>query len=119
MAGLLSLGLAASPVSWTHYQAMQYPGVAMLLAHAFRGRRWKLWSGALVCAAALHPLPVAVLGAYYREHNTWNTMPLAALYFWTSAATVAALVLFGLFVREARLASAGVSETVRVSNAAY
>lgn len=110
MAGLLSLGLAASPVSWTHYQAMQYPGVAMLLAHAFRWRRWRLFSVALLCAAALHPLPVAVLGAYYRQHNTWNTVPLAALYFWTSAATVASLVLFGLFVREARRASAAVSD---------
>lgn len=116
MAGLLSLGLAASPVSWTHYQAMQYPGVAMLLAHAFRWRRWKVFSVALLCVAALHPLPVAVLGAYYRQHNTWNTVPLAALYFWTSAATVASLVLFGLFVREARRAPAAVSEMVRVSN---
>lgn len=111
MAGLLSLGLASSPVSWTHYQAMQYPGVAMLLAHAFRWRRWKLVFAALLCAAALHPLPVAVLGAYYRQHNTWNTVPLPVMYFWTSIATLASLVLFGLFAREARRASDRLSVT--------
>jgi Glycosyltransferase family 87 len=109
MAGLLSLGLAASPVSWTHYQAMQYPGVAMLLAHAFRERRWILFFIALLCAAALYPFPVAVLGAYYRQHNTWNTVPLPVMYFWTSIATLASLVLFGLFVRESRRASAAAS----------
>jgi len=106
MAGLLSLGLAASPVSWTHYQAMQYPGVAMLLAQAFRWSRWRLFAVALVCAAGLHPLPVAVLGAYYRQQNTWNTVPLPVLYFWTSIATVASLVLFASFVSEARRLSA-------------
>jgi len=114
MAGLLSLGLAASPVSWTHYQAMQCPGMAMLLAHAFRQRRWRLLFVALLCAAALYPLPVAVLGAYYRQHNTWNTVPLAVMYFWTSIATLASLVLFGLFAREARRAPTSVSETARV-----
>src|SRR5579872_1021104 len=111
MAGLLSLGLAASPVSWTHYQAMQCPGVAMLLAHAFRQRRWNLLLLGLLCAAALHPLPVAVLRAYYRQHNTWNTVPLPVMYFWTSIATLASLVLFGLFVGEARRASDRVSVT--------
>ena len=106
MAGLLSLGLAVSPVSWSHYQAMQYPGVAMLLAHALRSRRWKLLLATLACAATLYPVPVAVLGAYYRRHNSWSTVPLPALYFWTSAATLASLALFGLFVRESRRAAA-------------
>jgi len=32
MAALVSLALVASPVSWTHYQVLEYPGVALLLS---------------------------------------------------------------------------------------
>jgi hypothetical protein len=110
LAGLLSLGLAASPVSWTHYQAMQYPGVAMLLAHLLRVRRWGLLLIALLCAAALYPIPVAVLGAYYRLHNSWNGIPLPVLYVWTSTAALASLALFVLLAREARRAAAALTE---------
>ena len=36
MAALISLSLAAAPVCWTHYQVMQYPGVALLLGYALQ-----------------------------------------------------------------------------------
>jgi alpha-1,2-mannosyltransferase len=97
-AAIIALALAASPVSWTHYQVMQYPGVALLLSYAARRRLWWLMAAALVCAAFLYPLPVAVLRAYYERSNSWPTSP-AVMYFWTSISPIASLVLFGLMTR--------------------
>jgi hypothetical protein len=98
-AAIMALALAASPVSWTHYQVMQYPGVALLLGYAARRRLWWLLAAALVCAAFLYPLPVAVLRAYYVRSNSWPNSP-AVMYFWTSISPIASLVLFGLITRE-------------------
>jgi hypothetical protein len=98
-AAIIALALAASPVSWTHYQVMQYPGVALFLSYAVRRRLWWLLAAALVCGAFLYPLPVAVLRAYYERSNSWPNSP-AVMYFWTSISPVASLVLFGLMTRE-------------------
>ena len=98
-AACLALALAASPVCWTHYQVLQYPGVAVLLCYAARQHRWWLLGAALVCAALLYPVPVAVLRACYERANAWPNSPLL-LYFWTSVSPVASLCLFGLMVRE-------------------
>ncbi|MEM7479985.1 MAG: glycosyltransferase family 87 protein [Acidobacteriota bacterium] len=38
----LSFALVALPISWYHYQLLQFPALAWLLARALRGRRW--WS---------------------------------------------------------------------------
>jgi hypothetical protein len=101
MAALVSLSLAASPVCWTHYQIVQYPGVALLLCHAVRSRKPGLFAAALALGALLYPLPVAVLTDYYMKYGKW-TVSLPTFYFWTSIAPVASLGLFGLFVREGR-----------------
>jgi hypothetical protein len=98
-AAIMALALAASPVSWTHYQVMQYPGIALFLGYAARRRLWWLLAAALVCAAFLYPLPVAVLRAYYERSNSWPNSP-AVMYFWTSVPPLASLVLFGLIARE-------------------
>ena len=94
-AAIMALALAASPVSWTHYQVMQYPGVALLLGYAVRQRLWWLVGSALVCAAFLYPVPVMVLRAYYERSNSWPNSP-AVMYFWTTVSPIASLVLFGL-----------------------
>jgi hypothetical protein len=98
-AAIMALALAASPVSWTHYQVMQYPGIALLLGYAVRRRLWWLLGAALVCAAFLYPVPVMVLRAYYERNNNWPNSP-AVMYFWTTVSPVASLILFGLMTRE-------------------
>jgi hypothetical protein len=99
---LIALGLAASPVCWTHYEVMQYPGVALMLCAAWRPRRWGLLAAALVLGACLYPLPVAILRDYYTRHSGWTAASPATLYLWTSVTPAASLVLFGLLTREAR-----------------
>jgi Glycosyltransferase family 87 len=101
MAALTSLSLAAAPVSWTHYQILQYPGVALLLCYALQNRRWITLGSTLACAALLYPMPVAILSAYYEKYGKWTAASPATLYLWTSVPPLAALVLFGLLVRAA------------------
>lgn len=98
-AAMVALALAASPVGWTHYQVMQYPGVALLLGYAARRRLWRLLGVATACAAFLYPIPVAVLRAYYEVGNSWPNSPIV-MYFWTSIPAFASMSLFGLMTRE-------------------
>jgi hypothetical protein len=105
MAALTALGLAASPVAWTHYQVMQYPGVAWLLTSAIRPRRWGLAIGTLVCAGLLYPLPVALLRAWYHAPGGWPALSPATLYLWTSITAVACLGLYGLLLLQVRRAA--------------
>jgi hypothetical protein len=90
---LIALALAASPIAWWHYQAMQYPGIALLLYYAIRDRAWPRIASALLCALFLFPLPAAVLRHYYHQHEAWPDAP-GLLYFWTSVTPVASLLLF-------------------------
>jgi hypothetical protein len=94
---LIALALAASPIAWWHYQAMQYPGVALLLYGAIRARNWRRICSALACAVFLFPLPAAVLRYYYHQHERWPDAP-ALMYFWTSVTPLASLVLFASLV---------------------
>jgi hypothetical protein len=98
-AAVVALALAASPVCWTHYQVMQYPGVALLLAYAARRKYWWLLGIGTASAALLYPIPVAVLRAYYDRMNHWPDSPMV-MYFWTSIPAIASLVLFVLMTRE-------------------
>lgn len=103
MAASLALGLAASPVSWAHYQVMQYPAVAMLLCHAARERCWRRTAATVVCGAFLYPLPVAVLTAYYHHRgNSWEPASPVTLHFWMTVTPIASLVLFGLLIAQIR-----------------
>jgi len=96
--------MAASPISWTHYQVLQYPGLALLLHHALRRRAWMLSGATLVLGGLLYPLPVAVLRAYYRQFGAWTAASPATLYVWTSVAPLAALVLFGVLLWQVKRA---------------
>ena len=95
---LIALALAASPIAWWHYQAMQYPGIAVLLYYSIRKHRnWLRLVSALICAVFLFPLPAGVLRYYYHQHERWPDSP-ALMYFWTSVTPIASLVLFVLLV---------------------
>jgi len=102
MAALLSLSLAASPVCWTHYQVMQYPGVALLFAHAWRSRRWSLLALSLAVSALLYPAPVEILRYLAQHDGNWKLISHAALYGWTSVTALACLGIFVLLLREAQ-----------------
>ncbi len=107
MAAVTSLGLAAAPICWTHYQIMQYPGLALLLTRAFRVRKWALAAGASALGALLYPVPVAVLRSYYESHGSWTAASPATLYLWTSVTPVACLGLFVVLVAQAAAVSRG------------
>jgi len=98
-AAIVALALAASPVCWTHYQIMQYPGVALFLTHAASRRLWWLLGVGTASAALLYPIPVVVLRAYYEQNSNWPNSPIV-MYFWTSVPAIASVVLFGLITRE-------------------
>ncbi len=98
LVGLLSLGLAAAPVCWTHYQVMQYPGLALLASRAIERRHWWIASAVALGGAMLYPIPVAVLRSYHNAHGGWTAASPATLYFWTSVTPLACLLLFALSV---------------------
>jgi hypothetical protein len=99
MAALVPLALVASPVAWTHYQVLQYPGVALLLIYTWRQRQWVQLIIVLALAALIYPIPIHVLDAFPRAYHDGNS--LSSLYIWTSVTPAASLGLFGMFVRRA------------------
>jgi hypothetical protein len=101
MVGLTSLSLAAAPVCWTHYQILQYPGLAMLLAACIEQRDWPSTAWTAACFAFLYPVPVAVLTAYYNQHG-WTAASPPTLYVWTSVTPLACLGIFVLTLRKLR-----------------
>jgi hypothetical protein len=96
MAALMALSLAVAPVSWTHYQLLQYPGVAMLLTFALRRREWWLALAAAASFALVYQVPQHFLIAYRHAHHGWTTASPATLYFWTSVPPLATLAIFVL-----------------------
>src|ERR1017187_1667167 len=99
-AALISLSVAASPIAWSHCQILQYPGLALLLCHAVKRRKWLLLTCAVVLGAFLYPIPWGVMLDYYAQFAGWTAASPAKLYIWTSVTPVAALVLFGLLLRQ-------------------
>jgi hypothetical protein len=100
MASLTTLTLVAAPVSWTHYQVMQFPGMALFAGGLALRAAWKKLSFVLLCAAFIYPVPVTVLRAMAAAYgDVWPNTPMAN-YFWISTAPVAGLVLYGLMVAE-------------------
>jgi alpha-1,2-mannosyltransferase len=96
MLGLLSLSLAAAPVCWSHYQVLQYPGVALMLVSAIRVRAWRIAVAVAVCFAFAYRLPELALCAYHDKYAGWSAASPATLYFWSSVAPLAGVGLFGL-----------------------
>jgi hypothetical protein len=105
MAGLISLALAASPISWAHYQVLQYPGTAILLYEFFRRKAWAVLSLATLGALSTYQIPVAALTDYYQRWGGWTAESPATLYIWTNVTPAACLLLFGLHMHAYRAAS--------------
>jgi hypothetical protein len=96
MIGLVSLSLAAAPVCWSHYQVLQYPGVAMMLVSSIRLRAWRITLPVAACFAFAYQLPELALRTYYDRHGGWSASSPATLYIWNSVAPIACVGLFGL-----------------------
>jgi len=99
-AALISLSVAASPIAWSHYQILQYPGMALLLCHAVKRRKWLLGVVAVVLGAFLYPIPWGIMLDYYAQFSGWTAASPTKLYVWTSVTPVAALLLFGVLLRQ-------------------
>ncbi len=95
LAGLVSLSLAAAPVCWTHYQVLQYPGIAVMLALSVRARKWLTALAITFLFASAYLLPEAALIYYHDHHNGWTLHSPSTLYFWSTCPVIAT---FGLFV---------------------
>lgn len=105
-AALISLILIAAPVCWTHYQVLQYPGAALLLARTAQDSHWPRFFATLISWLFLYTVPVAVLRAGYAAHHGWPAHP-AYLYFWTSVSAAAGIALFTLATHEGTSTSPG------------
>ena len=99
---MISLAVTSAPISWTHYQILNYPGVALLLSRSVERRNWKLFSASLLCFAFLYQVPVLVLKQRYEAAGGWVAMPAATIYVWSSISAVAGLFLFALFIAVVR-----------------
>ncbi|MGA2039154.1 MAG: glycosyltransferase 87 family protein [Bryobacteraceae bacterium] len=99
-AALISLAVAAVPVSWSHYQVFQYPGLALLLCHAVRQRKWLLGAGTVALGALLYRIPAEILFDYHARYAGWSAASPATLYIGTSVTPIAALLLFGVLLRQ-------------------
>jgi hypothetical protein len=102
---------------WTHYQILQYPGVALLLADSIRRRAWGMLAAVIACFALAYQLPQAILTAYHDQHSGWTTASPALLYIWTSVAALACLGLFGLALWKVRCC--GIEKSSSVSMEAF
>ena len=101
LAATVSILLVASPISWFHYQLLQFPGLALLGRSALRRRS----------AAAMLGLAGLLLGLTWTRWlgawwSAWFGMPMASkpvpLWLFTTATPVLSLVLAGWLLREAR-----------------
>jgi hypothetical protein len=101
-AALISLSVAASPISWTHYQVLQYPGLAMLVCFAAASRKWLLMGASIGLGALLYTVPVGMLRAYFDRYGAWTAWSPATLYIWTSITPVASLVLSVILLAQIR-----------------
>lgn len=100
MAGLVALSLAVAPVCWTHYQLLQYPGAAMLLAAAIHRRDWRTALATGACFALVYQLPQRFLIAYHDAHNGWTTASPFTLYLWSTVPPLASLAISALALRQ-------------------
>jgi len=99
MAAAVSLALAASPISWYHYQLLQLPGLA-LLARRWADRPARLL-GLAALAAGLTWTHRAGIGRYVDRFG-WTDGAPAWLWLASSLVPALALVHFALQAREMR-----------------
>jgi hypothetical protein len=105
-AALLTLAVAAAPISWWHYPILHYPGIAMLLTGDARRRRPARFGLTLAVAACTYLVPDSVLRFYFHQHERWPDYRWA-MQFWAALPAVASLILFGLLLSRLRQGHAG------------
>ncbi len=90
LAALVALALLASPISWYHYQMMQFPGLALLTAEALRARAWGRLAG-------ITALEFVLTRSEFRDLIAGQPMLPGVVM------AVAGMVLFGLLLHFGRL----------------
>ena len=96
-AALMSLAVAASPISWWHYPVFEYPALAVLFTGAVRARRAGLFAATLTAGAGCYLAPDLVLKYYFHQQERWPDYPWV-IQFWTAVPAFSALILFGLLL---------------------
>ena len=97
VSAMVTLALVASPVSWTHYQVLEYPGVSLILIDTWRRRKWVQLAAVLVLAALVYPVPKHIVD----ELPLHWTGSFTAVLFWTAVPAVASVGLLMILVRRA------------------
>lgn len=100
-AALVSLSLAASPICWSHYHLLQYPGAALLLATFLRQRRFGVTLLLALLLFGIYQAPIAGLGPYL-ERFGWTAAGPLTLWLLTSITPFCSLALFALYLNELR-----------------
>jgi alpha-1,2-mannosyltransferase len=101
---IVALTLAASPVSWSHYQLLQYPGAALLLARLLRRREFRRATVLGGLFLGLYQIPILGLGPYLATYG-WTAANPPLLWALTSLTPLCSLVLFAVYLRELRVNS--------------
>ncbi|HLH44204.1 MAG TPA: glycosyltransferase family 87 protein [Bryobacteraceae bacterium] len=102
---MTSLAVVAAPISWTHYQILNYPGAALLLIKSAERRDGKLFGASLLCFALIYQVPLLILKSKYEAVGGWAAMPPATIQLWSSVSPAAGLGLFALFIARIRMES--------------
>jgi hypothetical protein len=100
-AALVSLTLAVSPVCWSHYQLLQYPGVALLLAGFVRQKRFRAAAALVAVFFGVYQFPILGLGPYLAAYG-WTAANPALLWALTSMTPLCSLGLFVFYANELR-----------------
>lgn len=98
-AAMVALSIAASPVSWSHYHLLQYPGVALVLTGLLRQRRMAAAAVLITLFWGTYQLPILGLGSYLENYG-WTAGNMALLWALTSLTAVCSLSLFVFYLRE-------------------
>ena len=102
VAALVSLALLAAPISWYHYQLLNFLGIALLATRWLRGRRVAALvalGGIVLAATWMRSLMVEPYLARYG----WTAARPGLLWMATSLTPAAGIVLFGLLLGQVRV----------------
>ncbi|HUK12967.1 MAG TPA: glycosyltransferase family 87 protein [Thermoanaerobaculaceae bacterium] len=106
LAALVALALLAAPISWYHYQLLNFPGIALLASRWLRARRRAALAGLAAILVAATWSHVLFVGAYV-AHFGWTAAAPIRLWLATLATPAAGAGLFALLRRELGRSGAG------------
>ena len=106
VATLVPLSLAALPLSWSHYQLLQFPGAALFLVLTVRNRKGWHTAAIVMLFLMIYQAPVALLRIYFNDYG-WTAARPWLLWSMTALSPLASLGLFMVYCGLTRLAAAG------------